>query len=420
MNRNQIANKLKGQIREFSGKLSKGLPKVVGRFLEEMLYGILCRQSVRVSEIGRALNEQIRLIKTVNRLCRQLGRCGLEKRVTENLIEQAAPHIEKDTLLIIDPSDLSKKYAKKMEYLAKVRDGSEKKLSKGYWTVRVVGAELDRVKIIPLYEHLYSQNAPEFESENTEILKAVDCVRRRVGDRGIWVMDRGGDRRKLFHPFLQRGMRFMIRLQGDRHLIYRGKKVFGIDLATSCRMPYRERIIREEGSTEKVYSIEVGFRTVRLPGREERLAMVVVKGLGREPLMILANVEVVKSRKSLMFVVLSYFRRWQIEETTPLAWFAKQAYQVEDIRLRRYDGLQNMIAIVSAAVYFVAVWLGEKLKLGILAHHALQAAKRIFGVPDFRYYALADGVKAFLAGCEAPFRGGKTQPRADPQLMLPI
>jgi len=66
MNRSQIANKLKGQIREFSGKLSKDLPKVAGRFLEEMLYGILCRQSVRVSEIGRALNERIRLIKTEN------------------------------------------------------------------------------------------------------------------------------------------------------------------------------------------------------------------------------------------------------------------------------------------------------------------------------------------------------------------
>ncbi len=79
-----------------------------------------------------------------------------------------------------------------------------------------------------------------------------------------------------------------------------------------------------------------------------------------------------------------------------------------------------MIAIVLAAVYFVAVWLGQRLKLGILAHHALQAAKRIFGVPDFRYYALADGVKAFLFGSEAPLRERNVQPRADPQLMFPI
>ncbi len=417
MNRSQIANKLKGQIREFSGKLSKGLPKVAGRFLEKMVYGILCRQSVRVSEIGRALNERIRLIKTENRLCRQLGRPGLEERVTDNLVEEGAPDIKRDTLLLIDPSDISKKYAKKMEYLAHVRDGSEKELSKGYWTVRVVGAELERVKIIPLYDHLYSQNAPEFESENTEILKAVDCVRKEVEDRGIWVMDRGGDRAKLFHPFLERGMRFIIRLEGHRDLIYRGKKVLAVKLAASCRMPYRERIIKEEGSAERVHNIEVGFRRVKLPGRKERLALVVVKGLGHEPSMLLTTVNVVKSRKSLMFFVLAYLRRWQVEETIR---FAKQAFGIEDIRLRRYDRLQTMIAIVSAAVHFVAVWLGERLKLGILVHHALQAAKRIFGVPDFRYYALADGIKAFLEGCEAPFRKGKAQPRADPQLMLPI
>ena len=237
MNRSQIAYKLKGEIREFSGKLSSGLPKVVGRFMEEMLYGILCQQSVHVSQIARALNEPIRPIKTVNRLCRQLGRLGLERTLMENLIEEGAPHIKRDTLLVIDPSDISKKYAKKMEYLAKVRDGSEKKLSNGYWTMRVIGAELQRVKIIPLYEHLYSQDAPDFESENKEILKGVDCVRRQLADRGIWVMDRGGDRRKLFHPFLDRGMRSIIRLQGDRHLVYRGKRVLAVHLAASCPTP---------------------------------------------------------------------------------------------------------------------------------------------------------------------------------------
>jgi hypothetical protein len=127
-------------------------------------------QSVRVAEIARALNEPIPEIKTVNRLCRQLGREVLEKRLTRNPVKEGAFHIGGDTLLLIDTSDVTKKYAKKMEYLARVRDGSEKKLSNGYWTVRVVGAELERVKLIPLYEHLYSQKAPDFESENHEIL----------------------------------------------------------------------------------------------------------------------------------------------------------------------------------------------------------------------------------------------------------
>jgi hypothetical protein len=135
--------------------------------------------------------------------------------------------------LIIDTSDVTKKYAKKMEYLAEVRDGSAKTMGHGYWTLRVVGAELETVKIMPLYERLYSQDAPDFDSENREILKAVDGVRRHAGDRGIWVMDRGGDRRKLFVPFLDRKMQFIVRLQGDRHLVYRGRYVLAENLAAS-------------------------------------------------------------------------------------------------------------------------------------------------------------------------------------------
>ena len=42
------------------------------------------------------------------------------------------------------------------------------------------------------------------------------------------------------------------------------------------------------------------------------------------------------------------------------------------------------------------VWLGKKTKLNILALHTVHAAKRVFGIPDFRYYALADGIKTIF------------------------
>lgn len=100
--------------------------------------------------------------------------------------------------------------------------------------------------------------------------------------------------------------------------------------------------------------------------------MVVVEGLRHEPLMLLTNVEVVKRRKSFMAVVLSYFRLWQVEETVR---FAKQTFKIENIRLLNYDRLQNMIAIVSAATCFVSVWLGDRLKPRLVAHHAMSAAK---------------------------------------------
>jgi hypothetical protein len=55
----KTANKLREQILRFSGELSFGLPKPARRFIAEMIYGIQARQSVRLTEIGRALEERI-------------------------------------------------------------------------------------------------------------------------------------------------------------------------------------------------------------------------------------------------------------------------------------------------------------------------------------------------------------------------
>jgi len=36
------------------------------------------------------------------------------------------------------------------------------------------------------------------------------------------------------------------------------------------------------------------------------------------------------------------------------------------------------------------------MKLRVLARHLLKAAKRVFRIPDFRHYALADRIRHFL------------------------
>ena len=61
-----------------------------------------------------------------------------------------------------------------------------------------------------------------------------------------------------------------------------------------------------------------------------------------------------------------------------------------------------MTALVTAAMYFTAVVLGTRIKLRILTARAMTAAKRFFGVPDFRYYAIADGIREILQRCPRP------------------
>ena len=393
----QFGLKLRGQMHYFSGKLCAGRGKVVRRFVGEMIYGIQARGSVRLSEVARSLSEKASVKKRIDRLSRNLGRVGLADEIGGAVLAQGAAHIEEDTLLIVDPTDITKKYAKKMECLAEIRDASEKELGLGYWVDTVVGVNNGTSEIIPLVHRLYSQESADFVSENHELLDATARVYDATCGRGIFVIDRAGDRRALYKKFLQEGAerRFIIRQRGDRHLLYRGKLKETVKLAEMCKAPYAETVIKEKDGKEKAYLIHFGFVPVRLPEhRERQLWLVVVKGFGKKPLMLLTTEPMRRNRKVLWWMVQAYLTRWRVEDTIR---FIKQSYNLEDIRVMTYERLKNMAALVLAASFFTAVHIGYKPKLQILALHALNAAQRIFGIPNFRYYALADGIKEILS-----------------------
>ena len=69
----QTAAKMRAHLDQFPGRLSAGLSKPARRFVADALYGIAARGSVRLSEIGRALEETVPLAKTETRLSRNLG-----------------------------------------------------------------------------------------------------------------------------------------------------------------------------------------------------------------------------------------------------------------------------------------------------------------------------------------------------------
>ncbi|MGO9614500.1 MAG: hypothetical protein ACLPX5_15910 [Dissulfurispiraceae bacterium] len=171
MDCSKMARKLRNKIVVFSRALSVESSKVAGRFIAEIVYGIQASQSVVLTKVARLLEERIKVKKVEERSSRQLLRPGLGAKVQDNLLRLAPPLVGKDTLLILDPSEIQKKYAGKMQYLGKVRDGSEDEIGNGYWTCNVVAAELEGNTVVPLLGQLYSCESPEFVSENGEIVR---------------------------------------------------------------------------------------------------------------------------------------------------------------------------------------------------------------------------------------------------------
>jgi hypothetical protein len=413
----KIVGRIKSQITLFSHKISIGFKKPLRKFMVQMLYGIQASKDVKLSNIARSLNEEIPLIKTESRLSRNLGGIDLTESINGRLIAEGGKRIHQESVIALDTSDLDKPYAEKMEYLAWVRDGSTGETkSKGYWLMDVLGADVEGEDLIPLYGELYSQEAGGFKSENRQILDAVDRVRKGIGPKGIWAMDRGGDRSRLFKGFLERKIRFVVRLVGDRDLILKdGQKKNSLKIAWGCYCPHqREVTIKKDGETKKK-TIYVGQMRVKLPFSGQALFLVVVKGWGEKPMMLLTNVAI--PSQGVMRILEIYLTRWKCEESYR---FIKQAYNLEDVRVLSYTALRNMMVLVQAVFYFVSAELGKKLKLNILLKKLFEKAKRFFEIPEFRQYALADGIYKILFSSQTGIFPQWIKKRRTGQLLFPF
>ena len=401
----RLEGKIKSQITRFASRLTDGWAKPLRRFVGEMLYGLQAAEDVKVSNIARSLAEKVRLIKTENRLCRNLARVDLTDRINRYLVWEGAGAVQADTVLALDLGDLRKTYAKAMEHLATVRDGSTGALAQGYWLCEVIAAHPYGERIVPLYGELYSCAAEGFESENAVLLRAIERVSQATGRRGIWAMDRGGDRREILIPLLDRRLRFVVRSQGVRHVVLPGGRKCPVHEAARWCATDTERVVEVERDGRRTRLVlRLGVMPVKLPERTYTpLHLVVIRGFGPEPILLLTNLAPGSGRDYATFVADVYLTRWKCEEAYR---FVKQAYRLEDVRVRSYVALRNVFALVLAVLYFVSVVIGAKAKLNLIFKRVCEKAKRFYEIATFYQYAVADGIHRLLFGS----RGGPAPP----------
>ena len=395
MNDTTAAHRLREQLKKFVGIVFPHVPKLQKEFLGQMFFGIQAGQTTVLSRIARELDEDILLKKTEERLSRHLLAAKLDETVRDAVLAHGAAYVHDDTVVSIDPSDIQKPYAQEggMPFLAKVWDGSKGRVGDnlGYNLCFATATPSMSRRIVPLRMTMWSAKEDGFTSENDKVLGVIRDVARECGKRGIYVYDRGGDGNWLFDFFIAEGLDFIVRLVGDRHLLHWNGRRLAADLAGDCEMKYRQCVTFKSHGRELVVPIEYGSLPVRLPDHPGvELRLVVVKWPRCEkPMMLLTTLRAARSRRSLQQVVEGYLTRWRVEETIR---FVKQAYEIEDVRLLRYDRLKAMVAIVLAVAYFAMAWLGLREKLAVLSDHVKRVSRRMFEVPEFFFYAIADGV----------------------------
>ena len=162
---------------------------------------------VHLTKVARAISPGDADIHGIEkRLSRHLGSEHWDMSpLADELLTRSAGMVTDDTLITADLSDLNKQYARKMEGLGRVHDGSDPdgRIVAGYVFfeayVRVGKWQLFPLVVEPLKTY---SGAPT--SENAEILRHVRRIHEATGGRGTWVLDRGFDRDELMLPWLNR------------------------------------------------------------------------------------------------------------------------------------------------------------------------------------------------------------------------
>ena len=397
MNNTIIAFRAKEQFGKFLGKVFTHFSKPQQKFLADILYGIQASGDTLLSSIMRTINDDPEKKHAVEkRLSRNLADETIGENVAQAILKEGARHVKKDTLILVDPSDIRKEFGFKMENVTMVRDASRSSkegkdvLVHGYHGCMAVACQSGRRKTIPLALKLWSSLAAGYKGENDEVLNLIMLIMIATGGNGILVYDRGGDRPAFYKAFIENGWDFIIRMTGRIVESWNGRRDIRW-LAQQCVMHHKQVIKFDSHGRECNVRISFGMVPVRLPMHpDKQLYMVVVKGFGQEPMMLLTSLPVNQSFASQWRIVEGYLTRWRIEETIR---FVKQSYGLENLRVLGYRSICNMASMVLAAAYFATTWLGRQVKRDVLAEHIKALSQRLSKVPEFASYAIADGIK---------------------------
>lgn len=427
------------QVTQFLGPSAAKLGKVGRRFFLKMVLGLLIAECVLLSEITRALGEKISPKQTYKRLDHSLGRYDFGP-LAEAQAERNCAQVGDDHVIALDGGDIAKPYARYLQCLARVRDGSKKVITNGYElmaavAVRPMGYDKNP---LPLLLRPYSPAEESFRSEPHELHQAIEDLHQWTGGRGIFAIDRAADSKRVLRKLLGLHRRFVIRLkaaEGSRHLKVDGKSKLVSEIVESVSLTGRASLERMADGKRSPFHCRFGSVRVQLDSPEDDgrpLWLCVYRSDKHKQPMALLTTEPADNDDQILFVLECYWARWSIEEYYR---FVKQSYGLEKVRYFNWARTKNLVHLVFIATCLLASLhrlpsrLGARLRAWLIreAKHVHYRRSRSHLV-HFNFYAYAAGLAEILIRYQPPLRNlswFRLPPRPSPreasrQLALPI
>jgi hypothetical protein len=364
---NGVRKEVRRRLYAFAGRVARWVgDSRRQRFVQQMIPGLVIGGHVHLTKVARAIGSGTTNVHPVEkRLSRHLDSEHWSMQpVIDGLLGWSAEMVGEASLIVADETDVAKYYAKHLQGLGRVRDGSDpdKRIAPGYMLfeayVRVRRWQLFPLVIEPLKTY---SGAPT--SENAEILQYFQRIHTATEGRGTWVLDRGFDRRELLVPMLKAEMAFIVRQRGDRYIWTADAQLMSVQ-QRAAQIDQQQRPERwPRGGwtyTETVYLPE---------DSEHELLLVLFRRLpGSEPLMVLVSPKARRPGRTGGWFVRAYRRRWGVEDAT---WGIKQRFHLEQFLVRSWRSIRRLLYFVALAFYWLNLWGEDRyqsLRDAFLAH----------------------------------------------------
>ena len=386
---------MKREILNFSKKVSEGVNKATTKFVMDMQYGLAKGGSCLISNIARSLDENIKLNYTIDRLCDNLSNMYQEEKeiIWNNYLNEVSKNIDKENAIVLfDDSDINKEYSKKLEDLDRVIDGSsqDKKIVNGYHVCEATVLSMNNKQPMSIYSKIYSCKSKNFVSKNTYTLESIKAAENMIGEKFIGVFDRGYDDNKIFKYMSNNKHEFVVRLDDERILLFKGKKRSAGEVAKTRKGKISYKALFDDSEE---YELMLSYTKATLPANKEEYTLVIVYGLSeKSPMKLLTNINI-KDKADVIKVVRLYLSRWRIEEHFR---GKKQEYDFENMRVRTLESMNTLNMMLTIHLGHIAI-LADKIDKKLLTIKILYASKSLKDKSIVWLSQIARGIKNILA-----------------------
>ena len=398
-----MTQNLQDKFSGFINKFSRSVSTPEKKFLKASCFGILSSQSCIVRRTAQSLHEKISSKKTQERLIYHLDKEKLNNNISDTLLQQQCRKLKRNSLILVDLSDIIKKYAKKMEGLSKVRDGNDGKWKTGYDALDIVGVNRqdENISILPIHSQLHS-TAVEIDTMKNKLFDRIVDIIVHSNNRGTFVFDRGFDDKKVIKELHQHDASYIIRMKKNRDVYLQGKKLNVSSASQNIKLRYRFK-------AQKGVTISAGISSISIPVNPHTL---------KNPILVEAELVVarirskrkngkyrsgmfyllcrlpgneISEREMVKFVLDSYRLRWKIEEVhrqvkTDFGW-----ENIQLLTFRRLQFMNTLLWVALSFLYGLDRWKYRLVK--VFTNFMLERKNKLSELNKFVYYKFAAVVK---------------------------